>query len=271
MSAFYHSQSIPANANKVQLVILSNSHTKLKRGLRGHVQNPTYSFLYYMLDGELAIHSKEGTDVSLTKENCYLFPAGYSFDYTCNSFAEYVAFHIKLCNFDGIDVLQNCGEPLAYSFPPEMADSYISLVHSSDITGNLKMGQEIYNSLFTLFDKYRISLKNDTYSLQIQNAVNYINSNLSIQLTIDGIASNTFTTPSTLTRNFRKETGMTVSQYIDRAVMSRAEEMLLSTEKSVLEISEFLGFCDQSYFARRFKAAFGVTPRDYKHTTPSGL
>ena len=69
---------IPANANKVQLVILSNSHTRLKRGLRGHVQNPTYSFLYYMLDGELSICSKEGQTVSLTKENCYLLPAGYS-------------------------------------------------------------------------------------------------------------------------------------------------------------------------------------------------
>lgn len=262
MDTYYYNYALCEKMNKVQLLILSGGHARVEKGWQGHVVSPAYSRLYYILDGEFSILSKEGDIFPLTKGNCYLIPAGYSFDYDCDSFMEQVYFHVKLCDFDGIDLLKHCARPLVY--PLETATDYVALIHTSGIADSLKARQEICNSLFTFLEKYQITLEKNEYTLQVQNAIRYIDSRLSIQLSITEIAANVYAAPSTLTRNFKRETGMTIGQYIDSSVMFKAEQMLLSSPKSVLEISESLGFCDQFYFARRFKEKFGVAPRDYR-------
>jgi AraC-like DNA-binding protein len=53
-------------------------------------------------------------------------------------------------------------------------------------------------------------------------------------------------------------------------VLFKAEEMLIKSNLSILEISEMFGFYDQFYFSRRFKERFGISPlkyRNQKHIT----
>ena len=90
-----------------------------------------------------------------------------------------------------------------------------------------------------------IRLEKNEYSLQVRKAIEYIETHLSLQLSLNEIAANTFTAPSTLTRNFKRETGMTIGQYIDESIMFQAGQMLRAGKASVLEISEKFGFCDQ--------------------------
>ena len=143
----------------------------------------------------------------------------------------------------------------------------MDMVASQDVIGSLKARQEVYTSLCTLLAKYNITLKKNEYSPQIRCAIEYIEANLSLQLDINLIAEKTFTAASTLTRKFKQETGMTIGQYIDESIMFHAEQMLLSGKASILEISEKFGFCDQFYFARRFKEKFEMSPREYRKST----
>ena len=43
-----------------------------------------------------------------------------------------------------------------------------------------------------------------------------------------------------------------------------AEQLLLKSDLTVLQISERFGFCDQFYFSRRFKMKYGETPQKYR-------
>lgn len=262
MDMIYHNDLLCENMNKIELHTLASGYARVEHGWYGHVVTPLYSRLYYITDGSFRMYPTAGEPFILEKGHCYLIPAGYSFDYDCDDFMEQAYFHIKLCDFDGIDLLSSCKEPLSYELnnPPD----YKSLLYTTAITDIMRIRREIYNSLCKLFDKYKITLEKKEYSPQVRYAIQYIDAHLSIQLNLADIAVNAFTAPSTLTRNFKRETGMTVGQYIDNSVLFKAERMLLSSSKSILEISETLGFCDQFYFARRFKEKFGITPRDYR-------
>ena len=65
-------------------------------------------------------------------------------------------------------------------------------------------------------------------------------------------------------RVFRRLTGMTPYQYLLSARMRRAARALASTRRPVLTIALDSGFGDLSTFNRRFRAAFGATPTQYR-------
>jgi AraC-like DNA-binding protein len=59
---------------------------------------------------------------------------------------------------------------------------------------------------------------------------------------------------------FKKETGMTVHQYITRIRVQNAETMLQSGNYQVQEVAEQCGFCDVFHFYKSFKAIRGIPP-----------
>ena len=58
---------------------------------------------------------------------------------------------------------------------------------------------------------------------------------------------------------FKGETGLTIDQYVKRAKMEKARELLATTYLRVSEIAHLLGFDDESHFMRDFKKFYGVT------------
>ncbi len=69
---------------------------------------------------------------------------------------------------------------------------------------------------------------------------------------------------SYLSRFFRNQTGVTISEYVTRVRMERARSLLSQTTKSVHEIGLEVGYYDTSNFIRRFKVVEGRTPGEYR-------
>lgn len=67
-----------------------------------------------------------------------------------------------------------------------------------------------------------------------------------------------------LTRRFKEETGMSVSDYVQQSKIERAKVLLNSTALSIQEISEQLCFGSRNYFSRVFCEAEGCTPTQYR-------
>ncbi|MDD6682990.1 MAG: helix-turn-helix domain-containing protein [Clostridiales bacterium] len=67
-----------------------------------------------------------------------------------------------------------------------------------------------------------------------------------------------------LSRKFREETGMTLTDYILTKKSEEAARLLSYTDKSLIAISDYLGFSSQSHFSRVFKKYIGKTPSEYK-------
>ncbi|MFK4996725.1 helix-turn-helix domain-containing protein [Bacillus sp. N9] len=59
--------------------------------------------------------------------------------------------------------------------------------------------------------------------------------------------------------------GETFVRYVINQKIERAKELLERTNLSVYEISEQLGYDNQSYFNKTFKSVEGVTPSEYKN------
>jgi AraC-like DNA-binding protein len=71
--------------------------------------------------------------------------------------------------------------------------------------------------------------------------------------------------PAQFTRSFRKVAGMSYLAYVTHLRLSDAARYLRATQTSIAEIAETVGFADQSHLVRRFKQAFGVTPREFRN------
>jgi AraC-like DNA-binding protein len=70
--------------------------------------------------------------------------------------------------------------------------------------------------------------------------------------------------PAYLSKLFKQETGMTVSEYIQRQKVEEAKKLLVFSDASPLHASSLLNFHDQSHFTKVFKKYAGVTPKQYK-------
>jgi two-component system, response regulator YesN len=57
---------------------------------------------------------------------------------------------------------------------------------------------------------------------------------------------------------------MTFVAYLTHVRVSNAQRLLQETNLSIAEIAAQVGFSDQSYFDRRFKQAFGKSPREFR-------
>jgi len=63
---------------------------------------------------------------------------------------------------------------------------------------------------------------------------------------------------------FKQVAGMTLVAYLNHVRLANAARLLRETNRTIAEIAFAVGFSDQSYFDKRFKRAFGRTPKDFR-------
>ena len=83
-------------------------------------------------------------------------------------------------------------------------------------------------------------------------------------LTLEFVSNSLNVNPIHLSRTLKNELGVTFSQLLTDIRMKKAVELLSSTDMSILDISEQLGYDTQHYFSTVFKKAIGVSPNQYR-------
>ena len=68
-------------------------------------------------------------------------------------------------------------------------------------------------------------------------------------------------------KTFKKVAGMTLVAYLNHVRLAHALRLLRETSHTIADIACLTGFADQSYFDKRFKRAFGQTPREFRNGT----
>ncbi|WP_064741869.1 AraC family transcriptional regulator [Hamadaea tsunoensis] len=82
--------------------------------------------------------------------------------------------------------------------------------------------------------------------------------------TLDELAEVLHLAPGYLVRLFKAATGLPPIAYLSRQRMETAAAMLLYTDEPISHIADAIGWPDQNYFARRFKAHFGLPASVYR-------
>ena len=99
---------------------------------------------------------------------------------------------------------------------------------------------------------------------KIWPTIEFIDKNYAKELSLKKLASTMNVSSEYFCRIFKKTTGITPTEYINYVRILRAENLLTSTNASVLEISMEVGFTSVSYFNRVFKKKTGSTPTVYR-------
>lgn len=96
----------------------------------------------------------------------------------------------------------------------------------------------------------------------------YIFDHLYEELSLSVLAKVSGVSTVHLSRLFRRETGISLTEYIQRQRVEEAKQLLSLSAYSLSDISARLLFHDQSYFTKVFKKYAGVTPKQYRHRRP---
>lgn len=107
-------------------------------------------------------------------------------------------------------------------------------------------------------------MQNTKGHLMVKNLLQLIEENYHKNLTINEYASMLSITPNHLTQMVKQVTGNTSAKLLQKKVIIETKRLLIHSEMTVTEISDFMNFSDQSYFTKFFKKACGITPLQYR-------
>ncbi|MBQ8412107.1 MAG: AraC family transcriptional regulator [Lachnospiraceae bacterium] len=111
--------------------------------------------------------------------------------------------------------------------------------------------------------KMRLLQKSST-SKPITACIDYIYGHIKERITIEDLAEYTELSTSYLSRLFKKELGVSVSDYIREKKIEKSQNLLKYCDYSLIDIANYLSFSSQSHFIQAFKKYVGMTPKKYR-------
>lgn len=114
------------------------------------------------------------------------------------------------------------------------------------------------------FTESVINLDNTHNPVPLKKAIQYINSHYKKHITLKDVSKEANLTPKYLSSLFKKEKGISFTQYVNKLRVNDARSLLSMTNQTIMDIALDLGFEDPSYFTKIFKRFTGLTPNQYR-------
>ncbi|MCU6709671.1 AraC family transcriptional regulator [Paenibacillus sp. J5C_2022] len=99
----------------------------------------------------------------------------------------------------------------------------------------------------------------------------YVQANIAGDLSLTRIGEVVGHSSAYVSRLYKNNTGMNISDYINELKINKAKEMLVESSFRIQDISKLLGFDNDRYFYRYFKKATNMTPQEYRDRESASL
>lgn len=144
-----------------------------------------------------------------------------------------------------------------------IGDSYIRKIYKSYAKEYIKeLLESMYQNFISQVHARRV---NPDYSKVIQSCCDYVRLHYTEPLSIDILANRLGYAKYYLSALFKKETGSSVSEYIKKVRIERAEMLLYATDLNIKDIWEEAGFSSGTVFGKAFREVTGMTPREFRN------
>lgn len=222
----------------------------------------------YLIESGTGVLYTERETLILEPGKAYLLPAELPCGYHCDGSLSLVFFHFNLSQPDRFDLMRSVDRLAKVDFPLSKLRDLKEGCIQSGIANAFAVTHAVYDTLLEMNRVYCFPWEHiPSYSPCVAAVLADINKNLSAQLRIEDLAQRYFVSRNHLARQFNKEVGVTLKQYINMQIMGAAQWRLSHTEATVEKISGDLGFCNQFYFSKCFKKHCRVSPLQYRNGT----
>ena len=147
-----------------------------------------------------------------------------------------------------------------YQLSPQFISDFFALDTIDDICYALM-------DILKKFSAETFGLEKVKHAGIITQVVSFIRNNYMHKITLADVAAHVFLSPSYLSKIFKDEMQTSFNGYLSEVRIEKSKVLLLSNDLSIVEVSELVGFIDQSYFNKVFKKQTGMTPKKYRETS----
>ena len=130
----------------------------------------------------------------------------------------------------------------------------------TSIQSGLQLQMDMVKEYCLLVKKH----SSNNYSLPVQRVITYIDTDLTADLSLKALSDSLNINPSYLSTLFKKETGMTLTNYVNKKRIEHAVYLLSSTDMQIQNIAQYCGIPDVNYFTKIFKKVMNKTPSEFK-------
>lgn len=136
-----------------------------------------------------------------------------------------------------------------------LSTAIIDLCQEKDIDG---LEAFVVKEVLDLIEK--MNSCNENYSPVVRQVIQTIHVHCEEDLSLKTLAQKYNMNSSYLGQIFSKEVGMPFSEYLNRTKNMKAKELILTTNMKINDVAKAVGYLDTSYFYRKFKKYYGVSP-----------
>lgn len=143
-----------------------------------------------------------------------------------------------------------------------MISSMMDGGEDEDVISQYSMGL-VFLYLLKHLDRLTKSSSQSYQDIVLQSILKYIDTSFQ-NASLTKIAEDLHQSLPVLSKLIRQSTGVTFQELLQRKKFQKAVMLLLETNLPVEEIAAAVGYENQSYFHRQFKARYGMTPAKYR-------
>ena len=234
--------------------------------------------ILFVLEHTVTVHVLD-TDYTLNEGDILMVNPGveYSYKETADAIVGIALFSMKLLNsvMNGKSVLFYCNsvddktrsyEDIRAIFY-NLTEDYLYGRRQSDC----RIDSNLYLLLDTLIEHYQTENLNEAQGnpdndIRMQQMMQYIIGNLDQEVNLTALADSMFVSASTLSRIFKKNTGVYFADYVTKLRLQQSLLLLSGTDQNITQIALTCGFTNSTSFNRAFRKEMNMSPTKYRET-----
>lgn len=150
------------------------------------------------------------------------------------------------------------------SFKDILPNNRINIIEELQSKGSIDEMESWIEEIYRLTMELTQKSRNSKVSKLIDEVKNYIETNYqNDSLSIDEMAKKLFVNYAHLCFIFKRDTGVTINEYLTEFRIKKSKEFFDNGDTLVLNVASKVGYADANYFGKCFKKFYGLTPSKY--------
>ncbi len=227
------------------------------------------SYLFLIVNEGSGTVWYEDNSYEINKGDCFFVDCMKKYAHRCNNW-EISWVHFNGNGMAGIyeKYMERTGQPVFQAKTEksikEILDQIYTISLSEDPIRDMRINEKLASLLMEIMSQSLKPLATCKNVNRISKIKNYLDENYTQQISLDNIAALFQMNKFVMEKEFKKEYGIAIIEYILRERITKAKELLRFSDSTIESIGREVGIGEPYYFSRLFKKAEGISPREFR-------